>query len=161
MRWSQVDFIRRTITVGKSKTRGGDGREIPLNDEAFEILVEWHSRFENPKPNDFVFPSERYGFAGHQPHLTGAVAVYDLDPTTQWDPGNQPGLPAAKLPGVWCRLHDLRHTFISALGEAGVPESTMKAIAGWMSAKMLERYSHTRNQAKQDAVNKLPHRRPE
>jgi hypothetical protein len=54
----------------------------------------------------------------------------------------------------------LRHTFLSALGEAGVPESTMKAIAGWMSAKMLERYSHTRNQAKRDAVKKLPSRRP-
>jgi hypothetical protein len=30
----------------------------------------------------------------------------------------------------------------------------MKAIAGWMSAKMLERYSHTRAQAKREAVNK-------
>jgi len=29
-------------------------------------------------------------------------------------------------------------------------------IAGWMSAKMLERYSQTRQQAKRDAVNKLP-----
>ena len=53
-----------------------------------------------------------------------------------------------------------RHTFISALGEAGVPESTLKAIAGWMSAKMLERYSHTRDQAKREAVEKLPRRRP-
>jgi hypothetical protein len=57
-------------------------------------------------------------------------------------------------------VHDLRHTFISALAEAGVPESTMKAIAGWMSAKMLERYSHVRAQAKREAVNKLPQRRP-
>lgn len=39
-------------------------------------------------------------------------------------------------------------------------QSEMKAIAGWMSAKMLERYSHTRQQAKRDAVNKLPRRRP-
>jgi len=44
--------------------------------------------------------------------------------------------------------------------EVGVPESTMKAIAGLMSAKMLERYSHTRQQAKRGAVNKLPRRRP-
>jgi hypothetical protein len=35
----------------------------------------------------------------------------------------------------------------------------MKAIADWMSAKMLERYSQTRQQAKRDAVNKLPPRR--
>ena len=31
----------------------------------------------------------------------------------------------------------------------------MKAIAGWMSAKMLERYSHTRNEAKRRAVDFL------
>jgi integrase len=161
MRWSQVDFIRHAITVGKSKTRGGDGRGIPLNDEAFEILVEWHSRFENPKLDDFVFPSERYGFDGHQSYLTGAVAVYDLDSTKPMGSWKSAWTTCRKAAGVWCRLHDLRHTFISALGEAGIPESTMKAIAGWMSAKMLERYSHTRNQAKQDAVNKLPRRRPE
>ncbi|MGC9293639.1 MAG: tyrosine-type recombinase/integrase, partial [Acidobacteriaceae bacterium] len=65
-----------------------------------------------------------------------------------------------KAAGVWCRLNDLRHTFISALGEAGVPESTMKAIAGWMSAKMLERYSHSRTEAKRKAVKKLPRWRP-
>jgi hypothetical protein len=29
----------------------------------------------------------------------------------------------------------------SDLGELGVPESTLKSIAGWMSAKMLGRYS--------------------
>ena len=29
-----------------------------------------------------------------------------------------------------------------------------------MSAKMLERYSHTRDQAKREAVGKLPRRRP-
>ncbi len=36
----------------------------------------------------------------------------------------------------------------------------MNAIVGWTSAKMLDRYSHTRNQAKRDAVSKLPSRRP-
>jgi integrase len=40
MQWKQVDLIKRTITVGHSKTRGGEGRVIPLNDEAFEVLVE-------------------------------------------------------------------------------------------------------------------------
>ena len=34
------------------------------------------------------------------------------------------------------------------------------SIAGWMSPKMLERYSHTRTQAKREAVSKLPKRNP-
>jgi integrase len=108
MRWSQVDFIRRTITVGESKTRGGDGRGIPLNDEAFEILAECHSRFQDPKPDDFVFPSERYGFNGHQSYLSGAVTVFDLEPTKPMGSWKSAWTACRKAAGVWCRLHDLR-----------------------------------------------------
>jgi hypothetical protein len=55
---------------------------------------------------------------------------------------------------------DSRYTFISALGEIGVPVPTIKELAGRISAKMLERYSHTRNRAKSDAVGQLPTRKP-
>lgn len=37
--WKQVDLDKRTITVGKSKSKGGEGR-IPLNDEALDLIVE-------------------------------------------------------------------------------------------------------------------------
>lgn len=133
---------------------------IPLNDEAFEILVAWHSRFKDVKPDHYVFPGERYGFNGHKSQVTGAVKVYDLDPTKPMASIKSAWTTCRKAAGVWCRLHDFRHTFISALGEVGVPDSTIKALAGWMSTKMLERYSHTGNQAKRDAVSKLPTRRP-
>jgi integrase len=56
---------------------------------------------------------------------------------------------------VRCRLHDLRHTALTKLAEAGVPESTMLAIAGHMSRSMLERYSHIRMAAKREAVEAL------
>lgn len=81
IQWNRVNFEKRTIAVGRSKTRGGEGRVIPLNEEAFDVLLEWHSRFKDVKPDHYVFPSERYGFNGHKSHLTGAVVVYDLDPT--------------------------------------------------------------------------------
>jgi len=159
MQWHQVDLIRRTITVGKSKTRGGEGRVIPLNDEAYDILVEWRSRFVNVQPDHYVFPSERYGFDGEEGRLNGAVAVWNLDPTQPMGSMKTAWTTCRKVAGVKCRLHDARHTVISQLGAAGVPDATIKAIAGWMSRKMLERYSHASHQAKRDAVNKLPRRR--
>jgi integrase len=161
MKWRQVDFKRRAITVGKSKTPGGEGREVPLNDEALEILLEWRSRFPDARPDDYVFPSERYGFDGQEGRLHGTVAVWDLDPTQPMGSMKSAWTTCRKKAGVWCRLHDLRHTFISDLGESGASEATLKAVAGWMSAKMLEGYSHARRQAKQDAVNKLPRRKPQ
>ena len=60
-----------------------------------------------------------------------------------------------KAAGVNCRLHDFRHTFVSRLGEAKVADATLTALSGWMSRKMLERYSHTRNEAKRRAVDSL------
>jgi hypothetical protein len=41
------------------------------------------------------------------------------------------------------------------MAEAGVPESTMLAIAGHVSRRMLERYSHVRMAAKREAVEAL------
>jgi len=57
--------------------------------------------------------------------------------------------------GVTCRLHDLRHTALTKMAEAGVPESTMMALAGHMSRAMLERYSHIPMAAKREAVEAL------
>jgi integrase len=57
--------------------------------------------------------------------------------------------------GVRCRFHDLRHTACTKMAEAGVPEATMKALMGHMSAAMLERYSHVREEAKRAAVEFL------
>src|SRR5438105_15277240 len=63
-----------------------------------------------------------------------------------------------KTAGVRCRFHDLRHTVCTKMAEAGVPESTMKAIMGHMSPGMLERYSHIRHAAKIDAMEAVESR---
>jgi integrase len=45
--WGQVDFEKRTLIVGASKTEQGTNRLIPLNTVTFEVLVRWASRFPN------------------------------------------------------------------------------------------------------------------
>jgi len=44
----QIDFFKRILTVGKSKTEGGTGREIPLNPPAYAALLKWAGRFPSP-----------------------------------------------------------------------------------------------------------------
>jgi integrase len=39
LRWGQIDFEKRTLTVGRSKTEAGTGRLIPLNATAYEALA--------------------------------------------------------------------------------------------------------------------------
>jgi integrase len=53
------------------------------------------------------------------------------------------------------RFHDLRHCAITPLAESGAADSTIMAIAGHVSRKMLERYSHVRMEAKRTAMETL------
>jgi integrase len=81
-----------------------------------------------------------------------AGAVYGTDPTKpilSWKSGWTVARKAAK---VSCRWHDLRHCFVSALAEGAASDATIKALSGHVSNKMLERYSHTRNEAKRAAI---------
>ncbi len=60
----------------------------------------------------------------------------------------------AELPTL--RIYDLRHHAITKLLEnESVSERTVIELAGHVSRQMLERYSHIRIRAKQEAVNVL------
>jgi hypothetical protein len=41
------------------------------------------------------------------------------------------------------------------MAEAGASDTTLKAVAGYMSTRMLEHYSHVRLAAKRSVVDKL------
>lgn len=49
---------------------------------------------------------------------------------------------AAGLRGL--RFHDLRHQCVTELLEGGAPEATVLSIAGHVSRRMMEHYSHVR-----------------
>jgi integrase len=142
--WGQVAFDQRVFTVGRAKTSSGTGRMIPMNGDLFALLsmhAAWFTeKFGETRPEYYLFPF-------------GSPAPADpMRPTTTlktvWNS-------IRKDSGVSCRLHDLRHTALTKMAEAGVPESTMLSLAGHMSRAMLERYSHIRMAAKREAVESL------
>jgi integrase len=146
--WSQIDFSKRILTVGKSKTDAGTGRRIPLNSEILAALLE-HARWYTKKFGElrlewYVFPYGRRG------HMDTSRPITTLK--TSWSN-------VRKTAGVKGRWHDTRHTLISELGESGAGSETIKGIAGHVSEQMLKRYSHIGTQAKRDALEDvLKHR---
>lgn len=57
-----------------------------------------------------------------------------------------------------CRYHDLRHTAITRLLEAGIPYPVVAHMMGWSAAtaiRMAKRYGHIGNQALRDAADVL------
>jgi len=62
---------------------------------------------------------------------------------------------ALKDAGLNIRFHDLRHTCITKLAEGQASEQTLMSIAGHLSRKMLEHYSHIRMEAKRAALDAI------
>ncbi len=154
LRWQQVDFLSRTLTVGVTKTAAGTGRVIPLNERALMTLQTWATNFAERRPEHFVFPWEHYGFAGNdqKPHaktMDPNVAVGDI--TTAWES-------AKAKAGVVSRFHDLRHTACTRLLERGASLSVVASIMGWSAsttAKMAKLYGHIGSDAQRAALNSL------
>lgn len=146
LRWGAVDWRKKTICVEKSKTAGGEGRVIPLNAGAQAALAAWREQFRDAQPEHFVFPAEKSGW----PSKKGCT--HHVEPTRPMGSWGSSWRTARKNAGVDCRWHDLRHTFVSRIAENQVSDATILALAGHMSVRMKERYSHTRLAAKRRAV---------
>jgi len=151
LHWRQIDLIQRTLTVvGRTKTEGGSGRTIPLNSVAYTALVRWASRFPEAKPEDYVFPScEAAGIEREHPD---AKRIDPNRPIKSWRSAWRRALKDA---GLNIRFHDLRHTCITKLAEGQASEQTLMSIAGHLSRKMIEHYSHIRMAAKRTALDAI------
>jgi len=148
--WSQLDFEKRTVTVGKAKTDGGSGRVIPLNQPAFDALVRWAGRLVESRDDDHVFPA--YEAAGIEREHPDKERIDPCRPITSWRSAWRVALKRAELR---IRFHDLRHTCITKLAESQASEQTIMSIAGHLSSKMVEHYSHIRMAAKRAALDAI------
>jgi integrase len=157
LKWTDVDLFSRAVTIQKSKTAAGE-RTVPLTDVAASALARLRARAESFGP---VEPAH-YVFAAFVPKFTFSgkkvigYNVTEFDPTTHvnsWRTAWRTLTKKAGLPGF--RFHDLRHCAITSLAENGAADSTIMAIAGHVSRKMLERYSHVRMEAKRTAMETL------
>ena len=155
LRWRQIDLIEGALIVGKSKTEGGEGRGIPLSETVAAALRDWRSQFPDALPSHYAFPSERYGLKGEDGYKDGKAVPYDIKPTVPIGSWKVAWTAARKAAGVECRWHDMRHTFISMMAEGQASDATIMSLAGHLSRKMMERYSHTRNEAKRAAISIL------
>ena len=118
LRWSDVDFKNRIVTVQESKS--GRKRMIPIDDSLYETLRVLPSRFQK----GYVFPSPvnpgkpRFDLVRQWRNVTGKIQLENV------------------------RFHDLRHTFASHLVMNGVDIKTVQELLGHSSLTMTMRYSH-------------------
>jgi integrase len=164
LQWRDVDFMERTLTVRHSKTEAGE-RVLPLNGDAWATILELRDRAKlffarEPDPSWYLFPhGEGQGPVTQPKSRPGPAVSVTPDPTrpmSTWRTAWRNLATQAGLPGL--RFHDLRHHAITELAESSASDQTIMAIAGHVSPKMLEHYSHVRLDAKRHALDALSRR---
>ena len=174
LRWQDVDLFGRIATIRRSKTAAGH-RTIPLNGDAMAALARLLERARalgSSEPEHYVFPAcEERIIDPSPPQKRWRTAWRKLVAETAKRVGGeaaQHALESAKglraaiaawkraaAPIRGLRFHDLRHQAITEMAEAGASDATLMAVAGHMSRRMLEHYSHVRMAAKRSALEKL------
>jgi integrase len=119
---------------------------------ATRSLSKWRAQFPEAEPAHFVFPSERYGLKGEEGYLSGKISAYEIRPDVAIGSWKVAWTSARTEAKVNCRWHDMRHAFVSRMAEGQASDATIMALAGHLSRKMMERYSHTRTERKREAI---------
>ena len=176
LRWRDIDLMEKTLAVRKSKTEAGE-RVIPLNADAWNAILSLYRRAQGlgeVRPEHYVFPAcEASHFDATRPQASWRTAWRNLTRAIQCPAcGKLQGpsetctkseckadISKIKSPLAGLRFHDLRHHAITELAESQASDSTVMAIAGHVSPKMLQHYSHVRLQAKRTALDSLSTRR--
>ena len=132
LKWSRVDLDRRLLWVPSSDYKSGRDHGIPLSEAAVAILR---------------------GELGQHPTY---VFTYDGHPVERANtPAWRKALQRAGIDDF--RWHDLRHTFASYHAMNGTPLLTLKALGGWASLEMVNRYAHLAAEGTRQYVgNSLP-----
>lgn len=158
LQWKNVDFANRSLKFGKDKTAAGSGRIIPLNPRAAATLVFWATNFPDRQPDHFVFATERYGLYGEEGRKAGCAVPYSVNPAKPMGSYKTSWNAARKEAKVSCRFHDLRHTAVSRMLDAGVPMAKVAKIVGWSPATMVRmshRYGHFNLEELRSAVESI------
>lgn len=130
LEWQHVDLANGYLTIIASNSKSGQGRHIPLNNEAKITLSNWLADTDD---SGFVFKG------------SNSKPLTDIKRT--WNTL----LTEAKIDNF--RFHDLRHHFASKLVMAGVDLNTVRELMGHSDLKMTLRYAHLAPEHKAAAVN--------
>jgi integrase len=130
-KWQDMDFNLKLLRVPCSKN--GKPRFITLCDQAYRLICELHVLNAD---NEYIVTNPKTG----KPYR----CIYHA-----WDKARK----AANLPNV--RIHDLRHSFASALVNSGISLYEVQELLGHSSIKTTQRYAHLDQSRLQKSVEHI------
>jgi len=160
LRWSQIDLERQTIRFLTRKTgksvlvpiaaplakhlelvAGADDPLAPLHPKAFALVQAQNGRVSSLS-NQFRDILAAAGLT--KPRYDGKKVTRESAART------------TKREGAELSFHSLRHTAVSLLKDAGVPDAVVMALVGHDTVVMSHHYTHVGKEALAEAASKMP-----
>jgi len=149
LKWSSVDMARKSISFGQRKTK--QFVEIPIHPE----LEKWLSQEQSQRTQtEFVFPGfagktvgSRNGISGQFRLLMKKAGIVRNITEKAGDKGRNRASHS---------FHSLRHSFNSAMANAGVSQELRQRLTGHASKAVNDRYTHTELETLRKAVGAVP-----
>ncbi len=133
LKWVDVDLCTNNLRVLNSTTKNNQTRDIPLNQEACQVLTAWRS--QQDKQATLVFPSRNGGRFNNVKRSWAGVLKEACVENFTW--------------------HDVRHTFASRLVASGTDLNMVRELLGHSDLSMTLRYAHLAPEQKAAAVARL------
>jgi integrase len=159
LKWRSVDLGRRLIEFTPRKTAsrvraGGKSKRIvvPIHPELEDFLSSMTGA--DGSPDAFLFPSLAGKTSAGRSGLS--MSFSRLMERAGVDGKVKRGKRGAGRTIRSRTFHSLRHSFVSALANAGVPLEHRRLLAGHVEPTMTEAYTHTDVETLRAGVDKLP-----
>ena len=152
-----IDLPNGRIYVTRKSTKTDAGaRLIELNLDALIAAAKLYERAQTHgacSPDHYLLPADLSKHTKKGAPLTGEKG---FDPTRHQVSWNTAWRRLRKAAGLGkLRFHDMRHTFITLMGERGVPVQVLGAMVGHMSPAMVRYYTHISSNAARQSVEML------
>ena len=121
--WDKVFLKEREIRLDIEDTKDDEKRVIPIPDPLYEIL----SKIPRALHNQHVFLYKNLPLVSIQEGFIAAM--------------KSAGIPYGRKVQGGLTFHDLRHTFVTDMRKAGVPEKLIMKITGHSTREMFDRYN--------------------
>jgi integrase len=119
-KWTDIDLGTGIWVKPGATTKQATTHRVPLSEAACRLLAEMRAQADDDA--EWIFPGRG---GGHRPHI------------------NEAWIRLRKAAGVPdARLHDLRHTYATALASSGLSLPVIGALLGHTTAQTTLRYSH-------------------
>jgi integrase len=158
LRWSNLDLVEKTISFTQKKREGRSGQtdvRIPIHPTLEEYLLSLPSQDDASAP---LFPELYHKPGTGRSRLSMAfkriMEKAGIDAGVLRERNGEKGRSLSAL-----SFHSLRHSFNSAMANAGVPQELRAMLTGHSSAEMNKVYTHhewARLQKAVESIERLP-----